>query len=223
VPDHADRSTHAHRCRSGISGVYAPSVQHRHVEDGTQIRATSPAFTHGDWVQVFIDPDPSGRGPGYIRITEKWGTPGVVVLPILQRHRLGLVQVFRHPVGRLCWEAPRGFGEAGSTPSANALRELVEETGFVPTVHELVHLGQVLHNAGIAESVVDIYAVDFQSAPPGEPLDSREISGFRWFDVAEVEQMISEGVIQDSFTIVSLFHAMSAGLVTQSPRRRAVQ
>lgn len=65
----------------------------------------------------------------------------------------GRVLLVHHTYGRLNWEIPGGLGEAGESPDASAIRELLEETGISAEVerltgiyHEPTHeFGTMLH------------------------------------------------------------------------------
>jgi ADP-ribose pyrophosphatase YjhB (NUDIX family) len=59
---------------------------------------------------------------------------GCSVAAFDDEHRVALIR--RADNGR--WALPGGYAEVGSTPSANALRELTEETGFVAELERLV-------------------------------------------------------------------------------------
>ncbi len=169
-------------------------------------------FTHGDWVQVYVDPDESGRGPGFIRIEEREGASGVAVLPIGDDH-IGLVTVFRRPPGRLCREIPRGFGGEGGGPQGDALRELEEETGIVATEADLVDLGVVLANSGLLANQVQLYAVRVDRSDHGPYSDTVEVQSFQWVPLADLYAEIAAGRLEDSFTHVALLRAVARGLL----------
>jgi len=72
---------------------------------------------------------PSGREGTYIRW--KWSVPhGVGIVPIIGDDVL-LLKAYRYQSQSFAVEIPQGFGEEGSTPEADAHRELEEETGLV--------------------------------------------------------------------------------------------
>jgi len=72
---------------------------------------------------------PSGHEGTYIRW--KWNVPhGVGVVPI-QGSEVLLLKSFRYQSRSFAVEIPQGFGEEGSTPEEDALRELEEEMGLV--------------------------------------------------------------------------------------------
>jgi 8-oxo-dGTP pyrophosphatase MutT (NUDIX family) len=183
------------------------------MSDATQPRrATDPSFTHGDWVQVYVDPDESGRGPGFIRIEERNGAPGVAILPIADGH-IGLVTVFRRPPGQVCREIPRGFGGEGGGPRVDALRELREETGIGAHENDLVDLGVVFANSGLLANAVHLFAVSVdRSGHPGFS-DTVEVQRFDWVPLVEVYDEIRAGRMEDSFTHVALLRAMARGLL----------
>ena len=175
-------------------------------------RAVEPAFTHGDWVQVYVDPDESGRGPGFIRIEERDGAPGVAVLPIADVH-IGLVTVFRRPAGQVCREIPRGFGGEGGGPRVDALRELREETGIAAQQNDLVDLGIVFANSGLLANAVQLFAVFVDRSGHADFSDTVEVQRFDWVPLGEVYDEIRAGRMVDSFTHVTLLRAMARGLL----------
>ncbi|MEM8713956.1 MAG: NUDIX hydrolase, partial [Planctomycetota bacterium] len=54
----------------------------------------------------------------------------VCVLPVRTDGRVVLIGQYRYPHGKTHWECPAGRLEPGEDPSAGALRELREETGY---------------------------------------------------------------------------------------------
>lgn len=179
-------------------------------------RATAPAFTHGDWVQVYIDPDdnsvPSRRGPGYIRIEERHGAPGVVILPIAE-NQVGIVTVYRRTIAAESREIPRGFGGEGTGPRSDAVRELREETGLEIDEDALIELGTVHPNTGLLASEVALFAAPFPQARHTTPIDSVEVHKFEWVTLESLFQSIDANAIRDSFTQVALLRAIRRGLL----------
>ncbi|MEU8799754.1 NUDIX hydrolase [Spirillospora sp. NPDC048819] len=62
-------------------------------------------------------------------VIEHIGSVGVIALD--DRDRVLLLRQYRHPVGRLLWEAPAGLRDVGGEPLHKlAERELLEESGY---------------------------------------------------------------------------------------------
>jgi len=72
------------------------------------------------------------------RTTRHGAVDGVGVFPILERagraESTVIVKQYRPPLDQVCIELPAGLIDAGETPSQAAVRELLEETGYVGTV-----------------------------------------------------------------------------------------
>ena len=181
---------------------------------GSPLRAQRPTFTHGDWVQVYVDPDPTGRGPGFIRIEERQGAPGVAVLPLLG-NSVGLVSVYRRTLDKQVLEIPRGFGGEGTGPRSDATRELEEETGILIPEDALIDLGSITPNSGILSASVCLYAAvvgDDQRQTTIQ--DNNEVSSFEWRSIGEVMDLIRGDGLQDSFTQAALLRAAAVGLIS---------
>jgi ADP-ribose pyrophosphatase len=180
------------------------------VEDET---SDSLAFSHGDWVQVYIDPDPTGHGPGYIRIEERQGAPGVAVLPI-RGQDVGLISIFRRLLGATVLEMPRGFGGEGTGPRSDAVRELREETGISFAETDLIDLGDMPPNSGLLKSKVRLYiAMVTEGTQIGQVEDLREVANFAWYGLPDVYRRIADGSLTDPFASTALLRASTRGLI----------
>lgn len=171
-----------------------------------------PVFEHPPWVYVFVDGRTS-TSPGLIRIRERDGRPGSVILA--QRGReVAMVEVFRSPLGRTLLELPRGFNEDGESPREGAVREFNEETGHRLLPDDLVRLGEVAPNSGILESIVELF---YARVPVGDsqlqPADP-EVGRARWIALSDVRSMVADGAIFDGFTLAALYRAELRGLIS---------
>jgi 8-oxo-dGTP pyrophosphatase MutT (NUDIX family) len=127
----------------------------------------------------------------------------VTVLPS-ENGGLWLVEQYRYPLGRRCWELPQGAWPAGKTGSALELgrAELLEETGL--TAARWTQLGRLAASPGLSTQHFDVFlATDLT---PGEP--EREHSEadmvHRWFPDAQVRAMARRGELFDCHSIAAL-------------------
>mgnify|MGYP000991534652 CR=1 FL=1 len=78
--------------------------------------------------------DGGAEVPAYLVVAPKAVSEDLVtgasVLPVMEG-RIGLLRLYRHAIGELTWEVPRGFVEAGESPGDAAARELEEEAGLI--------------------------------------------------------------------------------------------
>jgi 8-oxo-dGTP pyrophosphatase MutT (NUDIX family) len=139
---------------------------------------------------------------------------GVAVLPC-QEGRIGLLRLFRHPVGEEVWEMPRGFLETDEPPFVSALRELEEETGLLCPNDSLLDIGTILPEAGILRARVHLYAaLDCVSV---RPFPKEEIGHceFRWFSRAEIDGLLRRSQIEDATTIAALYKLLLLGQLAE--------
>jgi 8-oxo-dGTP pyrophosphatase MutT (NUDIX family) len=135
-----------------------------------------------------------------------------VVAPI-DKGIVHLVEQFRYPVGRRCWEFPMGTWETRSNvePAALAAGELREETGM--EAGSMREIGQIFQAAGYSSQSGRVFlATDLTAV--GTALEHEEqdmIAG--QFPLAEFERMIRDGVIWDAITIAAFGMIRLHGLV----------
>ena len=131
------------------------------------------------------------------------GITGVCVLPKVG-DRFALVNCYRHPVGQMSLEAPKGFIEPGETPSQAASRELCEETGLSCVAANLVSLGTVVPEPGIINGRLALFLA--RDCAGTTRIDSKELgmSSVCLFTPAELEAEIAAGRVEDAVTLLLL-------------------
>ena len=155
---------------------------------------------------------PDGRLGGYNRIINtaafKAGGGGVV---ILAKHdeKILLIKIFRHPLRAWSIETPRGFGEPGLSPIELAQKEISEEVEG--EIEEVFSLSIAHNNSGLEGTDVHYYFAKLNKV--GEPRINEGIKDIFWVSVDQLERMIKEGEITDSFTIVAYTKAKLLGLL----------
>lgn len=134
------------------------------------------------------------------------GVTGVGVLPV-KGGRLGLIHVFRHPLGRWSWEIPKGFVEPGETPAQAALRELQEEMGIAVQAARLRPMGTVTPEPGVIKGRIQLYSVILSATdvPPAVVASDLGHGEIRFFDRHEIIELVSVGELEDASTLSILW------------------
>jgi ADP-ribose pyrophosphatase len=161
---------------------------------------------------------------GFFRVQDKaeygWIVsclPAVVVLPVLITPgesdsseqsigvEIGLIQVFRHPIGKVSWEFPGGSVEGKERPEKAALRELREETRI--EAKNLEQIGKFYEAPGRMSFLHHV----FVAKNPGPPncknashCKDEDIRQFRYFTLYEIEHMVKTGKIISGPTLAAL-------------------
>ncbi|MFL5799053.1 MAG: NUDIX hydrolase [Actinomycetota bacterium] len=152
---------------------------------------------------------PDGERDTYIRILDKLGrAPGVAVLATFDR-RVVLVRHFRHATRSWHLEIPRGFGGEGGSPQKDARREIEEEIGG--SVRAIRSLGVMHPNTGLSAEEVHLLSAELESI--GLPERHEAISELVEVSLPELERMIADGSITDSFTIAAYSRAKLLGML----------
>ena len=128
---------------------------------------------------------------------------GIGVLPVCDG-RVGLVQAFRHALGRVQLEVPRGFVDAGEDPRSAALRELFEETGLQCEASRLIDLGVCAPEASTIAARVALFAATHCRLAGSAPDQELGLGGCKYFTFSDAMQMIREMSIEDVTTALTL-------------------
>ncbi len=134
------------------------------------------------------------------------------VIAAIQNEQLHLVEQFRYPVGSRVWELPQGSWDASERdPLALARAELREETGLV--AQSMTHVGRLFLAYGFCTQGYDVFlATELTQMQANREPEEIGLES-RWFDLADVDQMILAGVIQDATTVAVLGLLRLKGLV----------
>jgi len=149
----------------------------------------------------------------YLRLLSgEFDPAGIAVLPLTSEKKLVLLYHYRHATGAWHWEIPRGYCESTDLEKT-VNQELCEELGT--SAVELTDLGFVYSNTGLMSERVQLYAANIAAGPlaPTDALEGSMIREIRQFSVKELERMILDGEITDSFTLAAILRAKLQGVI----------
>lgn len=127
----------------------------------------------------------------------------VTILPVAEDGTIHLIEQFRYPVRGSILEIPAGTLEKGEDRDACAARELTEETGFRAKTMEQIATFYLA--PGYSDEVITLYrATGLERAETN--LDKNEIIELRSVSLDEGLEMIKDGRIQDSKTMMALLY-----------------
>jgi ADP-ribose pyrophosphatase len=147
------------------------------------------------------------KGP-YTRLIPAAGHGGAAALPLIDGNVI-LVRHQRHATRASHWEIPRGFGHSGEPPEETARREIREELG-VPAL-ELLELGSVHPDTGASNVRTKLYLAPLQGI--GQLETNEGIDRVRRVAAEQLDTMIRNGEITDSFTLAAVLQARLRGLI----------
>nr|WP_321462369.1 NUDIX hydrolase [uncultured Cohaesibacter sp.] len=155
------------------------------------------------WMQVNEDKVlfPSGI-EGIYGVIDK--PPFAIIIPVHEDGRIQMVQQFRYPVGKRCWELPQGAWEDNpdSDPELLARGELAEETGF--RAKRMDKIGQMFPAGGLLNQLCHIFLAQELSA--GEPQREATESDMETaaFGLDEIMAMFEKGTMVDGTSMAAL-------------------
>jgi ADP-ribose pyrophosphatase len=135
--------------------------------------------------------------------SEPGGIAGICVLPVVD-DKFALVDCYRHALGEMSLEAPKGFVENGETPAQAAIRELREETGLSCSATDLIALGTAMPDPGVINARVALFLASKCSGILRVDPDEIGLSAARLFSPAELDVEIGTERIKDAITLLLL-------------------
>ena len=112
-----------------------------------------------------------------------------------------LVRQFRKPIEKELLEIPAGGVDPGETPEEATIREMQEETGYLPGKVE--RLAGFYSSPGFCTEYLHLYLAT--ELKPSQ-LYAEDTAGITlvWIPVAEIQGMLDEGVFEDGKSIAGL-------------------
>ena len=153
-----------------------------------------------NWLSVREDQIERSNGvPGIYGVVDK--DDCAVVIP-LDGDRIYLIEQFRYTIQQRCLELPQGGWEtADIDPEQLARGELREETGF--SAEKMIYLGIMWIAYGFAKQKQHVYLATGLTHEGVDPDPEEHDLILRSATVAEFEQMLLDGTIQDTCTIAA--------------------
>lgn len=154
-----------------------------------------------DWLSLYSDrvEQPGGR------IIEKWHIikfhkGGAIALVENDQKQLLFVQSYRYATDTVDWELPAGGVEQGDDPLQTAQREVLEESGYETTSHELVYS----YNPIVSVSDTTFHVVRCKATVNTGVFDTNEVKAVRWFSLDEVKAMLAQHQLKDGYSLTAI-------------------
>jgi ADP-ribose pyrophosphatase len=125
----------------------------------------------------------------------------VAIVALDENDNVLLVKQYRKPVEKEMLEIPAGGVESGENPEESAVRELQEETGYLP--NSITQIGGVYASPGYCNEFLYLYLATDLVPNKLEGDDDEHIELIR-MPLSEIPQMISSGQICDAKSVAAL-------------------
>ena len=146
--------------------------------------------------------------PNYLVVAPKYQSAnlvtGVSVLPLMEG-KVGLLYLYRHAIGAMTWEVPRGFIDEGETDLQSARRELQEEAGLDVSTGNIHSLGFITPEASLLVARIHLFVAEGCTREHSFLPSELGHQDMRWFEVDEAMAMAERGDSQDPSTLVALY------------------
>ena len=138
--------------------------------------------------------------------------PAAVVVPITSDGNIVCViqPIALSAEGSLI-EVPAGYAEDNENSAQTAMRELVEETGYVPV--EIKYLGKHYQDPGSIKEPVNVFAALNCERKQEQTLDRDEFITTLEIPKDEINRLMDEGEIKDANTFIALAKARLANYI----------
>lgn len=126
----------------------------------------------------------------------------VIIIPVVNNEYLVTIEPRVFTKNKVSVGFPAGYVEENEETETSALRELREETGYVPK--ELIHLDSFYQDEGISGAYNHIYLALDCEKKYDQDLDSDEVVKYMTFTLEELEELERLGYICSSNAKLSL-------------------
>jgi ADP-ribose pyrophosphatase len=146
--------------------------------------------------------------PQYLSVVPKClladSIAGVAVLPV-RDGRVGLIRVFRHPLGKWSWEAIKGHAEPSENARDVAARELLEESGFSVAADKFIDLGAIAPEGGVIEGRSRLFVGVLTEQAEKVVTPELGHGELVFYSQDEIDDLIERGEIEDASTLVAIY------------------
>ncbi|QFG26007.1 NUDIX hydrolase [Actinomadura sp. WMMB 499] len=145
-------------------------------------------------------------------VIEHPGSVGIIALD--DRDRVLLVRQYRHPVGRLLWEAPAGLRDVAGEPLHElARRELLEEAGY--RAERWDTLADVYPSSGMSDERVRLFLARDLTEVPADEIDFERIHEEAdmpvvWVPLDEAVRKVLAGEVHNMIAVTGVLAAHAA-------------
>jgi ADP-ribose pyrophosphatase len=150
--------------------------------------------------EMVLSPRTDKIGEFYTIDTNDW----VNIIPLTANGEVVMIKQFRHGSKEITFEIPGGLVDDDEHHQDAALRELLEETGYVG---ENIHLlGSVNPNPAIFNNLCHTYLVENVKKVAEKNLDPDEDIEVIHMPIQEVPPLIEKGIINHALVMVGFYY-----------------
>jgi ADP-ribose pyrophosphatase len=144
--------------------------------------------------------DENGREhPFFVIESPEW----VNIIPVTKDNEIVLIEQYRHGIDEVTLEIPGGLVDDGEDPEAGAMREMAEETGYVP--RKTILIGKSRPNPAIQNNWNYHYLALDCELKEKVKFDENESIAVRLVPLQEIPGLIGEGKITHSLVIAAFY------------------
>lgn len=138
--------------------------------------------------------------------------PAAVVVPITTEGNIVcIIQPISLSAEGSLIEIPAGYAEDNEVSAQTAMRELVEETGYVPS--EIKYLGKHYQDPGSIKEPVNVFIALKCVRKHEQKLDNDEFITTLEIPKKEIKQLMDDNEIKDANTFIALAKARFANII----------
>lgn len=174
-------------------------------DDSHWTRLSRDTVYDNPWIQVHHDEVENPNGGKGIYGVIHFKNYAIGILPVDENGWTWLVGQRRYPLDYYSWEIPEGGGKIGASILDSAKRELAEEVGLEAASWREM-LRSETSNSATDERAILYLATDLSPAKEIE-MDKTEKLQIRHLPLSEAIQLMDEGKITDSLSVIALMWA----------------
>lgn len=149
---------------------------------------------------VSVSPHRGSEHDFFVLESSDW----INIIPLTAAGEVVMIEQYRHGSEEVTLEIPGGMVDAGESPQAAAVREMLEETGYAAT-GEVVSLGKVRPNPAIHNNWIHTFLARDVSLRQKPVIESTEHTVVRLVALTDIPRLIRDGSINHALVVVG-FH-----------------